>query len=260
VIVFAICGLGDMLWHLAFGVERDLAALLSPTHVGLFVGMLLIVTAPLRSAWTAPVGVPSAWAPLLPAALSLALAGTLTAFVLQPFHPLAHNLVSRRLATLILERSSGSTFVMSRNILTGLAGFMFATLCLFGPVLLLIRRWRPPIGMLAGMVAMQCLLMQGTGGFRKPLLAVLGGVGALAVEGLAWGLRPEAGCRWRMATFAGLAPPLFWSIYLAGIAIRDHGLGWGVEVWSGALIWSGLTLLGLALAMALGPAGPSHTK
>jgi hypothetical protein len=266
VIVFAVSGLGDMLWHVVFGVERDLAALLSPTHLGLFVGMLLIVSAPLRSAWADPGEGRAGWAPLLPAALSLALAGTLTAFILQPFHPFAHNFVSRRLATLILERSAGSGFVTARNVQTGLAGFMLATICLFGPVLLLVHRWRPPIGMIAGMVALQCVLMQGAGGFREPALAGLGGLGALAVEGLARGLRPEAGDRWRLATFAGLAPPLFWGTYLAGIGWRDGGLGWRVEFWSGALIWTGLTLLAVALAMSLGavsagrspaPLGPS---
>lgn len=253
VVVFAVAGLGDMLWHVVFGIERDLAALLSPTHLGLFVGMLLIVTAPLRSAWAEP-----GEARLLPAALSLLLAGTLTAFVLQPFHPMAHNFVSRRLATLILERT-GSSFAVARSMLTGLAGFMIATLCLFAPVLLLVRRWRPPAGALAGMVAVQSLLMQGTIGFRDPLLAGLGALGALAVEGLWWALHPEGGPRRRLA-FAGLAPPLFWGTYMAGIAIRDGGLGWGVEFWSGTLVWSGLTLLGLALAISFGAARESETK
>jgi hypothetical protein len=39
---------------------------------------------PGRSAWAVPGEVPSSWAVLLPAALSLALAGILTAFILQP--------------------------------------------------------------------------------------------------------------------------------------------------------------------------------
>jgi hypothetical protein len=36
---------GDLSWHLAFGIERDIAALLSPTHLGLFTGAFL------TSAW-----------------------------------------------------------------------------------------------------------------------------------------------------------------------------------------------------------------
>ncbi|PYM52917.1 MAG: hypothetical protein DMD79_27470, partial [Candidatus Rokuibacteriota bacterium] len=93
------------------------------------------------------------------------------AFALQPFHPFAHNFVSRRLATLILERSGGSPVAVARNVQTGLAGFMVATLCLFGPVLLLVRRWRPPLGMITSMLTVQCLLLQGSGGFRQPMLA-----------------------------------------------------------------------------------------
>jgi hypothetical protein len=250
VAVFAVAGAGDMLWHLTFGIERELGALLSPTHLGLFVGMVLIVTAPFRSAWASAGEIPSAWGPLLPVALSLTLAGTLTAFILQPFHPMAHNFVSRRLAAFILERSGGSDFVMARNVQAGVAGFMVATVCLFGPVLLLVRRWHPPAGMLTSMVAIQCVLIQGSGGFRQPALAALGGLGALAVEGLGWGLRPDAGCRWRFVMFSSFAPPLFWGIYLAGIAVRDHGLGWRPELWSGTLIWTGLTLVALALAMS----------
>jgi hypothetical protein len=252
VILFAVAGLGDMIWHVVFGVERELAALLSPTHLGLFVAMLLIVTAPVRSAWADAGEAPTGWVALMPAALSLALAGTLTAFILQPFHPLAHDFVSQRLATLILERSRGSGFVFARNVQTGLAGFMLATVCLFVPVLLLMQRWRPPAGMITGMVALQCVLMQGAHGFRHPALAVLGALGALAVEGLARGVRPAAGGRGRLLIFSGLAPPLFWGIYLAGIALRDGGLGWRVELWSGSLIWTGLTLIAVTLAMSGG--------
>lgn len=33
VIIFALGGLGDMWWHTVFGIERDVATLLSPTHL-----------------------------------------------------------------------------------------------------------------------------------------------------------------------------------------------------------------------------------
>jgi hypothetical protein len=250
VALFALAGLGDMLWHVAFGIERDLAALLSPTHLGLFVAMLLIVTAPVRAAWPQPGAAPASWRGLLPVALSLALTGTLLAAILQPFHPLAHNFASRRLAALILERSAGSWFVMARNVQAGLAGFMLATVCLFGPVLLLVCRWRPPPGMITAMLAFQSVLVQASSGFREPSLAALGAAGALAADALARGIRPWRPGRGRLLAFAGVAPPLFWGLYLAGIAVRDGGLGWRTEVWSGTLVWTGLVLLGVALALS----------
>jgi hypothetical protein len=42
VALFLLSGIGDMSWHLALGIERDIAVLLSPTHLGLFLGGFLI--------------------------------------------------------------------------------------------------------------------------------------------------------------------------------------------------------------------------
>ena len=38
VAVFAIGGIGDLLWHTLFGIEVDLSTLLSPTHFVLTAG------------------------------------------------------------------------------------------------------------------------------------------------------------------------------------------------------------------------------
>src|SRR3954452_23440320 len=71
--IFGVGGLGDMLWQTIFGIETRLKALLSPTHLLLFVGILLILTIPLRSACDSPdaVGSVPAFRPFLPALLSL---------------------------------------------------------------------------------------------------------------------------------------------------------------------------------------------
>jgi hypothetical protein len=49
-VIFALSGLGDLTWHQIFGIEQSIGALLSPTHLGLFTGAFLVVTAPYRSA------------------------------------------------------------------------------------------------------------------------------------------------------------------------------------------------------------------
>lgn len=46
--VFAIGGVADMAWHLTFGVEAGIDALLSPSHLVLLSGGMLILTGPLR--------------------------------------------------------------------------------------------------------------------------------------------------------------------------------------------------------------------
>ncbi len=51
VILFMVGGVGDMLWHTLFGIEVNIEALLSPTHLLLALGGAFIVTGPLRAAW-----------------------------------------------------------------------------------------------------------------------------------------------------------------------------------------------------------------
>lgn len=50
--VFALSGMADAAWHTVFGIEQNLEAALSPPHLGLFLGALLVFTTPLRSAWS----------------------------------------------------------------------------------------------------------------------------------------------------------------------------------------------------------------
>ena len=80
--LFVVGGLGDMVWHEVFGIEQDIDALFSPTHILLFVGVVLILSAPLRAAWGDPAGDPApSYRAFLPVTLSLALTATLVAFM-----------------------------------------------------------------------------------------------------------------------------------------------------------------------------------
>jgi len=258
--LFLAAGVGDMAWHLAFGIEQDIDALLSPTHLGLFLGALLAVTAPLRSAWADPASDRRAGlGRLLPAVLSATLAGVLVAFMFQYLHPLYENVVSLDHLDFLLRSFDAFQvgYVREVSVIAGIAGFLVATVTLFGPLVWLARRWRLPAGAALLLLGVQVLLMQALTGFADAGLAVLGVLGAAAVEGLVLLLRPgegsPAGERWRMRVFALAAPAAFWGVYLAGIGLHDGGLGWAPELWGGALVWSSLTLLGLT-ALLLPPA------
>jgi hypothetical protein len=86
-------------------------------------------------------------------------------------------------------------------------------------------------------------------GFADAGLAVLGLLGAVAVEGLLALLGPSPAHRWRLRAFCAAAPVAFWAVYFGGVGLHDGGLGWKPEVWGGTLVWSGLTLLALATVM-----------
>lgn len=60
-----------------------------------------------------------------------------------------------------------------------------STALLFGPLLFLLRRWRPPAGSAAITLGAQCLLMQAVTGFADAGLAVLGLIGAVVAGGRA---------------------------------------------------------------------------
>jgi hypothetical protein len=254
VAIFLVSGVGDMLWHLTFGIERDIAALLSPTHLGLFTGAFLIVTAPLRSQWADPAsgrGHRAGLVRLLPAVGSVALAGSLCAFIFMYLHPLYDNDVSLgRQAFLQVDFTTAQySYVNRENIIAGVPGFMISTVLLFAPLLFLLRRWQAPAGAAVVILGLQSLLMQALTGFQDVGLAKLGLLGAVAVAVLLRLLDPSPSTIGRVRIFCAVGPALFWGIYFAGIGLNDHGLGWSGEVWGGTLVWSSLTMLALTLLM-----------
>ena len=256
--LFLAAGLGDLGWHLAFGVERDIASLLSPTHLGLFTGGLLMVTAPLRSAFADPsLGNRPGLGRLLPAVLSAVLAGCATAFMFQYLHPAWQDIVGRDRGLFLRQAfdAAQQRFVYDQNVTVGVAGFVLATVFLFGPLLVLLRRWQPPAGSAVLVLAVQFIAVQGLTGFADASLAPLGVVGGLVVELLlAVVLRSRLSRWWRVSLFCALAPAVFWGVYFGGVAVGDHGLGWPAELWGGAIVWSSLTLLALAWMTVLMPA------
>ena len=255
VAIFLLSGVGDMIWHLAFGIERDIAALLSPTHLGLFTGAFLIVTAPLRSQGTDPAvgrGRRPSLGQLLPAVGSVALAGSLCAFIFLYLHPIYDNDVSLgRQAFLQTDFTTAQYHYVSReNIVAGVPGFVLSTVFLFAPLLFLLRRWRLPVGAAVVVLGLQSLLMQGLTGFQDIGLAQLGLIGAVVVAVLLRLLDPAPSSLGRLRVFCAVGPALFWGVYFAGIGLKDHGLGWSAEVWGGTLVWTGLMMLALTLLLS----------
>jgi hypothetical protein len=254
-IVFLVSGAADLTWHLVFGIERGVSALLSPTHLGLFVGGLLIITAPLRAAWTDPDHNENArFSTVLPAVGSAALAGCVTIFILQEFAQLRDNsfvTVSTALGISFIRPIS--TFTFTLNVEAGIAAFVIGSLTLFVPVLLLARRFRVTGAMVASVMLTQVILLQALQGFSDAGLVVLGVAGTGVVCLLAKLLRPRPSQRWTLLAFAGMAPTLFWGVFLLGVGLHDHGLGWRPEVWGGGLVWSALSMVGVAMALTAAP-------
>jgi len=89
VFAFAIGGALDLAWHTLFGIEEDIQALLSPTHLILATSAALILTGPLRSA-AIRIGAetPAGWRGLGPMVFSVCAVFTLLGLFTQFAHPL----------------------------------------------------------------------------------------------------------------------------------------------------------------------------
>lgn len=138
---FAVGGVGDMLWHTAFGIEKDVEAAISPTHLLLVIAGLFVVTGPLRAGWrrarkNAPHGLVE-WGPIL---LSL----TLTLMWLMTLPQVLHPLLNVYAANEQVIGADRSARYLGQ--ILGTAGILISTTVLMGVILLAIRRWRLPVG------------------------------------------------------------------------------------------------------------------
>jgi hypothetical protein len=254
--IFAAGGLGDAVWHELFGVEKDLAALVSPTHLLLFTGVTLLVTSPLRSAWRREDGrlAPSADEFALPL-LSVVLAVTMFSFITQGMSPFIEPLAARShadaLRSLARPDPPGAARVAYVGQALGVAGFLVQTTLLVGALLPLLRRWRLPFGSVAMFLMLNV-------GLQTAISELYWFVPAAALAGLAIDLLATrllvgpSGPTWAFRTVAAALPLLLWSLYVAALALGvGGGLAWELELWSGTILVTGA--VGLLLSFLVVP-------
>jgi len=196
--IFAVGGVGDLIWHTLFGIEMDIAALLSPTHMILALGLALIVTGPLRAAWRRT-DVPRSWAYQLPMILSLTSLLSLFTFFTQYANPIVHSIADKQ----------GPAELQW----LGIVSILFQTAILTSLVLLVVRRWRLPLGAFALIFAVNdassSILAD-----NSPVLyvAILGAVTGLIVDLLYSGLKYTADQPGQFRLFAFAVPVIAYSI------------------------------------------------
>ncbi|MGI8597153.1 MAG: hypothetical protein ACR2LY_07700 [Thermoleophilaceae bacterium] len=243
---FAIAGLSDLAWHTAFGIERDLAALLSPPHLALALSAGFMITTPARALWRTelPEGEPVSFVRFLPVLLSFALTAAAASFFLAYLSSFQSNLATR-------PPSSGAAGegVHATSEVVGLASVLVTNALVVGALLLMARRWALPFGAATFIVVAVALLNSLEHSFESGellLAALAGGV----ITDLA--LRSRFSARWHRLSVLGLVlPAALWSSYFAVGALAGE-LAWPVELWSGAVLLaclSGLALSALAKPM-----------
>jgi hypothetical protein len=245
--VFAVGGAGDMSWHLVFGIERDIDALFSPTHLLLFAGIALIVTSPFRDAWSAPDPPAPSLRAFLPALVSLTLVVSLVAFFFMYWSPYTTWAPTRNAAAYIAGAPPDYQDSLRYSLTTdGVASALTTTLLLVGPLLLIVRRWRPPAGTATVLITVPALLSSALQGFAQPLLVLAALVAGLLTDVLVRRLRPALDRRAAVRLVAVLSPMVLFSAWFAALSVTT-GVWYPPEIWAGTIVWTGLAGLGLSL-------------
>lgn len=245
--VFAIGGVLDMAWHVAFGVEVGNDALLSPTHLLLALGGALLATGPLRADLLRDDRSRSLFE-RLPMVFSLtAFFSLLTFFALyaDPYTPML---------------GARSSDLGEDKVFHGLLSMFVFSAFLSGILLVMLRRTTLPPGtltVLLGLNAVAMLLMHS----RHPVEIILALVGVAVGAGVVgeililW-LRPSAARSLELRAVVTIVPAVFWALYFAAVSVIRGPLAWSFTFTSGAIVLCGV--VGLLLSyVAIPPAQES---
>jgi hypothetical protein len=240
-VVFGIGGALDMAWHLAFGIERDFSADMSPTHLLLMAMAALIVAGPLRAGLRG--GSPRAG---LQAVLSAAFLLSMLTFWGQFNHPLVDQWVA-------FPRARVPAYIGEEM---GVQGVVLHAALLSGLVLVLVSRLRLPVGSLTIILGVNAVYVTIIEDLSSMVLVALlaGAVGDLLLVLLRPSVRRVA----QLRLFAFLLPAELYLLYFATVLASASSV-WPIHVWTGSVVLAGLSGLLLSLLVVPGatraPAG-----
>lgn len=241
VVIFAVGGIGDAIWHTIFGVETSIDALLSPTHLLLFVGLLMILSSPLRAAWVTGEDPAPGFGQFIVPLASLVFTATLVAFML------TYAWAPSELWLLSMPYNPGGDDIFASALVMGI---ILSTLVMFVPLLVLRLRWRPPFG--AGTFFLTFITLAIAIGFDQDTTVIP----AAVLAGLVFDMLVKAGANRHLTT---AAPPLvLWSALFGLVALTPDGLNTAPEIWGGAIVLSAMALLAAELLTDLGRASNGH--
>jgi hypothetical protein len=242
-LVFGIGGIGDLIWHTRYGIERDFKILFSPTHLFLMTAMLMLTFGPVRVLWMSREDADAR--PTLSRFWPAALAAGSMASVLFVFFQYV-SAFERPVFTSEIPALLNQLSVLIKAL--GVLSVLVATAIYFGTMLLLARRWLLPFGSFVVVAGVVCASMFIFTDFRRSRLLLAFLVGGLLCDVLrnvsSRLLPPRAAYR----VLGGCGPLLWWGSYLA-FTVPGNKIRLEPEIWTGAVVWSAVIGLGLTVLL-----------
>ncbi|MDR6553241.1 hypothetical protein [Paenibacillus qinlingensis] len=242
VILFFAGGLGDMYWHTVFGIEKNIEALLSPTHLLLLSGALLILTSPYRAISAAEKGAAPTFRQLLPALTSIGLTFTVFAFFLMYAWSFRQNLWMARDYDAVAK---------------AVVDFMLTTMILVIPVMFVLRRWKLPFGTVTLFFLFESIFLAVLDGFRDYGSIIILLISGVIGDVLFREIKEREVTDWRYKAVFFVLPVLIWGLYFASLKLF-HTLHWSPELWGGTIFLCALSSLGLSILAA--PVATSQSR
>ena len=244
-VIFAVAGNLDFIWHWLFGFEEDVEALVSPSHLSLAVGGVMMMSGPLRAAWGRS-GLQTdkmPWRALLSLFVVLGIFTFFTQFSNAFSHP--HIFVG--------NAPAGDTYFWDVALISYV---LIPSILLMSAILMALLRWKLPFGSLTLVLAGNStlmLLMTWRYSHEQSLTLIAALMGGFIADVLLVSLKPSATRVKALRWFSFLAPALFFLAYFLCL-ILTQGIWWNSNMWLGMIFFSGISGLGLSwLAVPLDP-------
>lgn len=242
VLVFALAGAFDFVWHELFGFEVNLEALLSPAHLSLAVGAVLFMVGPLRALW-GRANTRGGWADLFPAVAS----ATFVLSLVTMFTQFAN--VMSQPDIFVGRRPGNDLYFWDATLATSV---LVPAVLLTATLLLLVRRWVLPFGAITFVLLVNALLMFylriGYIGEQWPaLIAAL--IAGIVGDLLLVGLRPSADRVGALRLFAFAVPFSYFLAFFISLLLTG-GMWWTIHMWLGVTFMGGIAGLGMSYLLA----------
>lgn len=230
--VFSAAGVADMGWHIRFGVESGLDALISPTHLLLFTGAVLLFSGPLRATQIKQPSAPIWAAPAVIAATAIT---AIIGFALGYVSAFTTDAPLRAVGD--FPEGTPEHYATEIPAQAGLGAYLVTTVLVVLPITLLLIRRRLPLGALTAFVTALALLAQTVQNFPRPSVVIAAIVSGLVVEGLIAAFAAVAPRAPTVAVAAVALPTVLWSAQFAALQLGP-GVAWSPELATGTVVLS----------------------
>jgi hypothetical protein len=275
-LILGIGGPSDLIWHQAYGFEVGVEAIYSPPHLALFFGGLLVSSTGIRSVW-AKQDLRLDTREFLPVLLSSILFIGVAGFITMYLSAFMTNVAMTSDFMNDLARFKDDFNDQNISLNAGLTGYgddlwpyyyysaghgvatmIVTTLVLLGPTLLLLRRWRLPMGAVTATFLGYGLLTNIMTEYRDAVLLIPLVLTGLTVDVLQQRYGSRRDGRMTLGGIRAVGPAaaaVLWISYFIVIAL-DKGIGWPPSMWVGALVVGIMAGFGCAFLIAPPAYGP----